>query len=189
MNVDFKKTALIVIDLQKGVLAMPCVPHSAQVVVENSAKLMEAFQKEGSFIAVVHVPRPDESSLNPILDDSEGASPADFPLDWDEIVPEIQKYDSHHIVQKRQWGAFYGTDLDAQLRRRGIDTLILCGVSTAYGVDTTAREAFQHGYHQIFAIDAMAGFTEEEHEYVKSFIFPKIGRIRTTNELLALTEK
>jgi nicotinamidase-related amidase len=74
--------------------------------------------------------------------------------------------------------------LDLQLRRRGIDTIVMYGISTAYGVDTSAREAFQHGYHQIFAIDAMTGFTKEEHEYVKTNIFPQIGRIRSTDEIL-----
>ena len=71
-----------------------------------------------------------------------------------------------------------------QLRRRGIDTIVLCGVSTSIGVDTTAREAFQHGYNQIFSIDAMTASTKEEHDYVCKYIFPKIGKLRTTEEIV-----
>ncbi|KZL89103.1 isochorismatase family protein YecD [Clostridium magnum DSM 2767] len=73
--------------------------------------------------------------------------------------------------------------IDLQLRRRGIDTIVLCGVSTGIGVDTTAREAFQQGYNQIFVEDAMAAITKEEHDYVCKYIFPRIGKIRTTENI------
>ena len=73
-----------------------------------------------------------------------------------------------------------------QLRRRKIDTIVLCGVSTNIGVDTTAREAFQHGYNQIFATDAMTAHTKEEHNYVCKYIFPRIGKLRTTEEIISL---
>ncbi|WP_176585566.1 isochorismatase family protein [Priestia megaterium] len=180
-TLSLEKTALVVIDLQKGVVSVPCEPYSAQTVVENAEKLIAEFEKKGAFVTLVYVPRPDEGSLNPALDNTEEV---EFPSDWDEFVHPIKKYDNHYIIKKRQWGAFHGTDLDLQLRRRGIDTIVMCGVSTAYGVDTTAREAFQHGYNQIFAIDAMSAYKEEEHEYVKTNIFPKIGKIRSTDEVL-----
>jgi nicotinamidase-related amidase len=91
-----------------------------------------------------------------------------------------------HTITKRQWGAFFGTDLDLQLRRRGIDTIALCGISTGIGVDTTAREAYQHGYNQIFIEDAMTARTEAEHDYVCKYIFPKIGKLRTSEEVISL---
>ncbi len=107
-----------------------------------------------------------------------------FPEGWDNLVPELSNSKNVHVITKRQWGAFYGTDLDLQLRRRGIDTIVLCGVSTSIGVDTTAREAFQHGYNQIFPTDAMTASTKEEHDYVCKYIFPRIGQLRTTEEII-----
>ncbi len=71
-----------------------------------------------------------------------------------------------------------------QLRRRSIDTIVLCGIATGLGVDTTAREAFMFGYNQIFGIDAMTGFSQAEHDHVKNYIFPRIGKIRTTSEII-----
>jgi nicotinamidase-related amidase len=82
---------------------MPSEPHSAETVVENAAKLIDAFQKKGTFVTLVHVPRPDESSLRPVLDNKEDAPAADFPSDWDEIVPQIKNYNVKHIIIKRQW--------------------------------------------------------------------------------------
>ncbi|PES07546.1 isochorismatase, partial [Bacillus anthracis] len=104
--------------------------------------------------------------------------------DWAEFVPELGVLKEDYKVIKRQWGAFFGTDLDLQLRRRGIDTIVLCGIATNIGVESTAREAFQLGYQQIFITDAMASFTQEEHEASCSYIFPKIGRIRNAQDLL-----
>lgn len=78
----------------------------------------------------------------------------------------------HH---EEAMGAFYGTELDLQLRRRGIDTIVLCGIATELGVDTTAREAFMHGYQLILAIDAMTGFSETGHDYVKISFFHASG--------------
>ncbi len=134
-------------------------------------------------MALVHVsskdfkdmPAPKLDNSPPALNLSEG---------WDEWVPELEVSETDHIISKKQWGAFHGTDLDLQLRRRNLDTLVLCGIASGIGVDTTAREAYQHGYHLIFAIDAMTGFTQAEHEHVRDVIFPRIGRIRTTQEIL-----
>lgn len=85
-------------------------------------------------------------------------------------------------------GSLFGTDLDLQLRRREIDTIVLCGIATNIGVESTAREAFQYGYNQIFITDAMATFTKEEHEATLSYIFPKIGKLRTTQQFLTENE-
>lgn len=181
-----EKTALVVIDLQQGI-AHPSrqgAPHESSVVVGNTSRLARAFAEEGGFVVLVRV-----SSLNgkDLLkpDTDMHLTPGAYPAGWDDIVPELAEVKGAHVVTKRQWGAFYGTDLDLQLRRRGIDTIVLCGISTSIGVDTTAREAFQHGYQQIFVEDAMAASTKEEHEYVCRYIFPRIGKIRSTEEVLA----
>jgi nicotinamidase-related amidase len=92
------------------------------------------------------------------------------------------------VIVKRQWGAFYGTELDLQLRRRKIETIVLCGISTNIGVETTPRDAYQRGYNQIFAMDAMAAASKEEHEASMKYIFPRIRLLRTTNDIVnALT--
>ena len=88
------------------------------------------------------------------------------------------------VILKRQWGAFYGTDLDLQLRRRGIDTIVLCGISTVFGVESTARFAYEYGYQIIFAENAMSARSDEEHYAAINFIFKRIGRVRKTDEIL-----
>ena len=89
------------------------------------------------------------------------------------------------VISKRQWGAFYGTELDLQLRRRGVDTIVLCGISTNIGVETTARDAFERGYQQVFVEDAMAARSAEEHTATATTLFPRIGRVRSTEEVVA----
>ncbi|AHV95368.1 isochorismatase family protein [Paenibacillus sabinae] len=179
----FPQTALIVIDLQKW-LGNRYAPHSAEQVVSCAASMVKAFRDAGTFVGLVRVSSKDFKDMpRPLLDQAPPAM--NLPPGWDEIVPEIGVTDTDHVITKRQWGAFHATDLDQQLRRRGITTIVLCGIASGIGVDTTAREAFAHGYQVIFAIDAMTGLSEAEHEHVRSVIFPRIGRIRTTADILA----
>jgi nicotinamidase-related amidase len=180
---DRKKTALVVIDLQNGIVSNHLAPYSGEQVTKHAALLVDSFRKKGSFVCLVRVSTRDgKDMLRPKLDQT----PPQITRapDWDEIIPEIGVTATDHVITKKQWGAFFGTDLDLQLRRRGIDTIVLCGIASGIGVDTTAREAFQHGYHIIFANDAMSGITQAEHEHVINFIFPRIGRIRTTEEIV-----
>ena len=88
-------------------------------------------------------------------------------------------------ITKHQWGAFYGTELDLQLRRRGITTLVMCGISTNIGVESTARDAWERGYAIVFAADAMASFDAAAHACAVKNIFVRLGRVRSTNEVLA----
>lgn len=178
-----EKTALVVIDLQNGVTNRQGFPHAGEQVVQNASKLVEAFTEKGAFIVFVKVSSVDgKDMLQPNIDLKMDLP--QLPKGWDHFVPELANVKSAHTITKRQWGAFYGTDLDLQLRRRGIDTIVLCGISTAIGVDTTAREAYQHGYNQIFVEDAMTASTKEEHEYVCRYIFPRLGRIRTSEGVI-----
>lgn len=189
-DLDPKTTALVVIDLQNSVVALEGAPYSAKDVVAKAAQLVDAFRHRGSFVILVRVASKDgKDMLRPITDEASRWGSGERPKDASEIVPEIGATDSDYVVTKHQWGAFYGTDLDLQLRRRGIDTIVLCGIATGYGVDTTAREAYQHGYNQVFAVDAMTGLSVEEHEYVLKHIFPRIGRSRTVDEIIAALAK
>ena len=185
---DSKKTALVVIDIQKGIagMARQLAPHSAQEVVGNVAKLVGKFRSAGAQVFLVHVTSVDGKDMLSPLTDQGSQWQGERPADWADFMDEITPMGSDIVITKRQWGAFYGTELDLQLRRRGINTIVLCGISTNIGVETTAREAYQHGYNQVFATDAMAAMTEEEHNAALKFIFPRIGRLRTTEQVLAM---
>lgn len=182
-TLDLNKTALVITDLQGLSVSIPSlVPYSSSQVVANACRLMDAFDKKGAFVVLVKSSTFDGNDmLNPRADMME-----DTMKEPDDYASELKKYKNAYHVTKRQWGAFHGTDLDLQLRRRSIETIVLCGISTSRSVDTTAREAYQFGYHQIFAEDAMTAFTKEEHEYVCKYIFPPIGRILKTEEIIEL---
>ncbi|WP_025716253.1 hydrolase [Paenibacillus sp. 1-18] len=183
-KLNAEKTALVVIDLQTGIAnsGRLLAPYTGEQVVQKASKLIEAFAQKGAFVVLVRVSSVDGKDMLKPNTDME-MNQMQWPEGWDRLVPEIADTPNAHIITKRQWGAFFGTDLDLQLRRRGIDTIVLCGISTSIGVDTTAREAYQHGYHQIFVEDAMTASTNEEHDYVCKYIFPRIGRIRSTEEV------
>jgi nicotinamidase-related amidase len=180
-----KSTALVMIDLQKGILAMPIAPHSAAEVVENSARLAAGLKQGGGVLAPVHVAfSPDGADrLRQEVDRPNPAAP--LPADWAEFVPEIARLPADFVIVKRQWGAFHGAELDLQLRRRGVDAIVLTGVATNFGVEQTAREAWQHGYSVVIAEDACAGVSEAAHKFAIETIFPRIARVRSTAEILA----
>ncbi len=181
---DPKRVALVVIDLQKGIVGSATLPHPAASVVANAAKLADACRARGAYVVLVHVgPSPDgKDALYPTTDPQPPRPPP--PAGWDELVPEIGPKSGDHVVRKRQWGAFYGTDLDLQLRRRGIDTIVLCGISTNFGVESTARDAYERGYNQIFVEDACSSRSAEDHAFPFRAIFPRIGVVRSTADVL-----
>jgi len=183
--IKIEKTALVVIDLQNIVLNMEYSPHTSSELIQNTSKLVNAFTEKGGFVVLVKVAHVDEKD-KPKINMKLKINPESFPKDWDNLVPEIANAKNAYTITKRRFGAFFGTDLDLQLRCRGIDTIVLCGVSTGFGVDTTAREAFQYGYNIIFVEDGMSASTKGEHECIYKYIFPKIGKIRTS-EAVALS--
>ena len=177
--------ALVVIDLQVGIVSLPTGPRPASEVIRNAAHLADAFRRGGGVVVLVHVtPRPDgKDALHPLADVAPpGAGP--HGAEWAEIVPELQGHPEDLLITKRQWGAFYGTELDLQLRRRGVRTIVLCGISTSIGVESTARDGYERGYHQVFVEDAMAARSEEEHAHTVTRIFPRLGRVRATREVV-----
>jgi nicotinamidase-related amidase len=105
--------------------------------------------------------------------------------DWSELIAELDRQPGDVVILKRQWGAFYGTDLELQLRRRGLATIVLCGISTEFGVESTARDAYEHGYELVFAEDAMTAMNAESHANSVGRIFPRMGRVRSTEEIVA----
>jgi nicotinamidase-related amidase len=181
--------ALVVIDLQRGIAARDVAPHSAAGIVANAAKLAAAFRTAQLPVVWVRVSfsQAGADALNPLVDAPQVMQRS---AGWDELVPELGVSESDIVVTKRNWGAFYGTDLDLQLRRRGVRRIAICGISTSIGVESTARDAYERNYGLLFVEDAMAAMTAAEHEYATRTIFPRIGIIRSTAEVLeALTER
>ncbi len=181
--IDKSKTALVVIDLQKGITTMPSRPYTAREVIDKASELVNAFRKNKMLVFLVHVDTAKETMLN-VISDVSFSRPIPVSPDWSEFVPELTPMPSDVVITKRQWGAFYGTDLDLQLRRRKIDTIVLCGISTDFGVESTARFAYEYGYQQIFAEDAMASRSDEQHHAAINFIFKRLGRVKRTSEIL-----
>jgi len=182
-----EKTALVVIDLQNGIVHGQRAPYTGEQVVQSASKLVNAFTEKGAFVVLVRVSSVDgKDMLKPNTDLQNKSISVQLPQGWDRLMPELENVQNAHVISKRQWGAFYGTDLDLQLRRRGIDTIVLCGISTSIGVDMTAREAYQHGYQQIFVEDAMTATTKEEHDFVCKYIFPRIGQIKNSEDVMDL---
>ncbi len=185
LALDPKQTALVLIDLQKGILGRQTAPHSASDVLVRSVRLAERFRVAGGLVVLVHVSFSADGGdrLTPPTDDP--PPPATTQPGWDEISPDLGPDPKDIVITKRQWGAFYGTQLDLQLRRRGIRTIVIGGIATNFGVESTARDAFEHGYALIFVEDAMAGLSSEAHSFAVETIFPRIGRIRSTEQVLA----
>ncbi len=179
------RTALVVIDLQQGITALPTEPRSSEEVIANASRLAEAVRNAGGLVVLVHVgPSPEgRDALSPLTDNPpvERGKP---PEGWDQIVPQMGPKPGDHVVRKRQWGAFYGTDLDLQRRRRRIDTIFMTGIPTNIGVESTARDAYERGYQQIFVEDAMADLSGEAHTFSLEHVLRRIGRIRTTAEVI-----
>jgi nicotinamidase-related amidase len=183
LEINKKTTALVVIDLQKGIAARPTQPHPTGDVIKNAAHLVKEFRKNGMPVFLVHVVSTPETMLKTKSDET-FARPGSMPPDWSDFIPEIAPVPSDVVIGKKQWGAFYGTDLELQLRRRGMDTIVLCGIATDFGVESTARFAYEYGFQQVFAEDAMSSMSAEQHNAAINFIFKRMGRVRKTDEIL-----
>jgi nicotinamidase-related amidase len=187
LDVEKRKTCLVVIDLQKGITSVQTQPYDTKTVISNAAKLAKAFRDNRMSIFLVHVAPSKETALQTVTDVSMPPR-SDLPPDWADIVPELGPEPSDVVITKRQWGAFYGTDLDLRLRRGGLDTIVLAGIATTYGVESTARFAYEYGYQQIFAEDAMSDRSKEAHNRSVEFVLKRIGRARKTAEILKALE-
>ncbi|WP_039056644.1 hydrolase [Enterobacter sp. Bisph1] len=185
LKLDAQKTALVVIDLQEGILPFAGGPHTAQQVVDRAAKLAEKFRANGAPVILVRVGWSADftEALKQPVDVATGGH--SLPDNWWVYPQALGKQESDIEITKRQWGAFYGTDLELQLRRRGIDTIVLCGISTNIGVESTARNAWELGFSLVIAEDACSAGSSEQHTGSMTYIFPRIGRVRSTDEILS----
>lgn len=185
VKIDPSGTALVLIDLQRGIAGGTTLPHASALVVQNGAQLAAACREAGILVVLVRVdPGPDGVLFPRALADVPRMA-FNLPENWTELMPELGVQPDDVIVTKHQPNAFFGTDLHIQLSRRGIRSIILGGISTNIGVEATARAAQERGYDQIFVEDAMAAREADLHEFPVRRFFPTIGRVRSTSDVIA----
>jgi nicotinamidase-related amidase len=174
--------ALLIIDLQKGIVNIPTA-HPATNIINRSAQLAHAFRQRGLPVVLVNVAgRPSSRT--------EVARPNfPFPPDWTDLVPELEHQPEDFIVTKQSWGAFIGTSLHDDLRRNRVTQVVLTGIATSAGVESTARSAYDHGYNVALVVDAMTDRDAEAHRYTVEKIFPRIGETDTTENVLNLLQE
>lgn len=175
-------TALLVIDLQQGIVGYPTV-HPAADIVSRSAQLADAFRRHGLPVVLVNVAGGPEGRT-----EQPRSSDAELPTDWADLVPELNRHPDDHTVTKTTWGAFTDTDLDTHLRTLGVTQVVITGIATSVGVESTARHAHEHGFHVTLALDAMTDMTADAHEHSTTRIFPLLGETGTTADILALLD-
>ena len=173
------KTALIVVDLQKGIIDMSFT-HPITDVIERNCALLGAFRRHDLPVVLVNVA---------------GGAPgrteqprrySTFPKGFSDLIPELDRQSSDIVVTKRTWGAFASTDLETQLKAKEITQVVVTGVATGTGVEATARQAYEAGFNVTLAIDAMTDARSGAHEYSLTHVFPRLGETGSTQGILDL---
>jgi len=183
LNIDLAHTALVLIDLQNFNTTRELAPHPAERVVGNCVLLAGEMRNRGAMVIYVRVLLDELLALpadNPM---KKPGSPA-VPPEAVQFSPDAGIQATDHVVTKRQWGAFYGTELEQLLRRRNIKTIVLAGIATNYGVESTARAAFDQGFELVFVEDAMSSGEGAAHKNCCENVFRNMGRVRSTRKLI-----
>lgn len=172
------KTALLVIDLQHGIVQLPLC-HPVQPVIDQCVSLINAFRAKQQPVVLVNV----DAAPSGRTDLGVGGK---YPAEFAELLPELKVQDSDILITKPNWGAFINTDLHAQLQSQGVTQVVVVGIATAIGVESTARQAFELGYNVTIAVDAITDLNIDTHNNSVANIFPKLGETSSTAEVLAL---
>lgn len=177
-------TALVLIDLQNGIVNAPREPRSGADVVATAIRVAERFRAAGAPVFLVHVDFvPDYTdALKQPVDEPTPRPEGGLPPDYAEFPPGLL-HETDIIVRKRNWGAFYGTDLDLLMRRRGIRTIVLGGIATNFGVESTARDAWERNYELVVLEDLCASTTAQMHEVSIRSVLPRIARVRQSRDI------
>jgi nicotinamidase-related amidase len=173
------KSALVLIDLQKGIVSLPPA-DVATAVISKSAQLASAFRANNLPVVLVNVVAAPPGRTD------RGPSAHAFPPDWTDLLPELNQQPSDILISKRSYGAFLGTALDKELRDRGVTQIVLAGVATSIGVESTARSAYDLGYNITLITDAMADLDPVNHAHSITKVFPRLGESGSTADLLAI---
>ena len=185
LKLDPHTTALVLIDLQEGILGFGQAPRPAAEVIDTAARLARRFREVNAPVVLVRVGWSADFAdalKQPV--DQPATMAGGLPANWWDFPVALGAEDSDIKIIKRQWNAFYGTELDLQLRRRGIKTIVLGGISTNIGVESTARAAYELGYSLVLAEDAMSCSVLEHHEASLKFVFPRIGLVRGSSDVI-----
>jgi nicotinamidase-related amidase len=187
LTLDAKRTALILIDVQKGTLGFNLSPYSPAEIVATSTRLAAQSRKAGALLVYVRVAfaadyadRPQGMTDTPMI-----LPPGGMPADWSEYAPEVAAVAPDLWITKRHWSAFHGTELDLQLRRRGITHAIFGGIATNFGVESSARDAWQNNYTAIIAEDACSSVGPDLHQFAIEKTLPRVSLIRSSDEVIA----
>ncbi|HEY9249009.1 MAG TPA: isochorismatase family protein [Rariglobus sp.] len=173
------QTALIVVDLQKGIVGSPFA-HPISEVVERTRSLADAFRQRGLPVILVNV----AGGAPGRTERPRHSEP--FPEGWTDIIPELDRQPNDIVVTKRTWGAFASTGLEDQLKALGVTQVVVTGVATGTGVEATARQAYEQGFNVTLAIDAMTDIRPEAHDYSIANVFPRLGETGTTQAIIDL---
>jgi nicotinamidase-related amidase len=173
------RPALVVIDMQKGILRMP-VAHPASEIVQRAASVADAFRRRQLPVVLVTV-----TGAPPGRTEAR-RSAATPPADWADLADELGAHPDDYAITKQRWGAFTGTSLHDRLQSHDVTQIVLTGVATSIGVESTARSAYEHGYHVVLATDAMTDPDPDAHRHSIEKIFPRLGETATTAEILAM---
>ena len=176
------KAALLLIDLQKGIVSRPTV-HPPTAVVKHARALADAFRSHGLPVVLVNVDGGAPGRTE------QGGSRTDRPAGWAYLVPELNQQPDDHTVTKRTWGAFTGTGLDRHLKKWGITQVFIAGIATSIGVESTARHAYELGFNVVVAIDAVTDMNPDAHANSIARIFPRLGETGTTREIIDLLQR
>jgi nicotinamidase-related amidase len=184
IELDPRTSALVMIDLQKGILANALAPISGAELLARGQALAERFRAAAATVVLVHVAfsADGRDMLRPRVDEPAALPKDGFPAAWSEFPAGLAQ-PGDLLITKRQWSAFHGTELDLQLRRRGVRTIVLGGVSTQIGVESTARQAYEHGYELVIAREACASSVAEGHDMSMKLILPRLARLASSTEL------
>lgn len=177
------KVALIVVDLQKGIVGLPCVDPIEDVIARSRA-LADAFRTYRLPVMLVNV-----VGGAPGRTETPSRVPDPLPEGFADLVPGLGRQANDILVTKRTWGAFASTDLDHQLKALGVTQVVVAGVATATGVEATARQAYEGGYNVTLALDAMTDRRAEAQDYSIRNVFPRLGETGSTNEIIKLLER
>lgn len=179
------RTAFISIDMQQGVASHQSHPNSADEVISRVSQIVDAARAGGGFVLYVRTSflHDESDALHPIMDVKRPSKP-NRPEGWDQLVEQLTPRPLEPVITKRSFDAFYGTELDLELRRHDIDTVVIAGISTNFGVEGTARSAYNRGFNVITVEDAMAAGSTEMHESSLTHVLPYIGRVRSTEDII-----
>jgi nicotinamidase-related amidase len=176
-----KITAVVAVDLQIVTTSLP-VAGDIVDVVGNAARLVSAFRARGLPVVIAR------NDLNdPPLGRTSYPRRREFVAEESlAVIREMRPAPGDIVVTRGAWSAFAGTNLDRLLRDRQVTEVVIAGLATNFGVESTARAAYDLGYHVVVASDAVTGPMEDAHHNTLSRILPALGQVASTDEILAL---